>query len=223
MAAVWLVDADNQSFQLARSTGQLLGWPDRVILAGLAANIRAWQEKAGIPSDVQVDVWVSPAIPDGADVLLAMAVGGLIDTLERVTIFSRDGLVAGTLGRLLYARGIQVLAVAAKEHPGLPYPHLTLPVAGVRQAVTPPIPRVPAEEWTQEFANQVFASVFEALGNPASINRANFYHQLGQRGFNAEARATLTALAQDYTEIGSGTNREVYRIGHSTPAEAACE
>jgi hypothetical protein len=75
MNSVWLVDADNQSPVLAETTAHLLGWPSRVVLAGLGGNLRSWQERANIPEDVQVDVWESPAIPDGADVLLAMAAG----------------------------------------------------------------------------------------------------------------------------------------------------
>lgn len=213
MNSVWLVDADNQSPVLAETTAHLLGWPSRVVLAGLGGNLRSWQERANIPEDVQVDVWESPAIPDGADVLLAMAAGCLIQTLERAVIFSRDGLVAGTLGRLLHARGIKVLAVSAMDHPGLPYPHLTLPLPSGQKAATPVIPAVvPASGITEEVANQVFESVFVALGNPESINRANFHNHLNQRGYNAERRGALQRRATGFCETGSGTDRSVVRV-----------
>jgi hypothetical protein len=213
MNSVWLVDADNQSPVLAETTAHLLGWPSRVVLAGLGGNLRSWQERANIPEDVQVDVWESPAIPDGADVLLAMAAGCLIQTLERAVIFSRDGLVAGTLGRLLHARGIKVLAVSAMDHPGLPYPHLTLPLPSGQKMAAPVIPApVPTGGITEEYANQVFDGVFLALGNPESVNRANFHNHLNQRGYNAERRGELQRLATGFCETGSGTDRSVVRV-----------
>lgn len=221
MTSVWLVDADNQSPALAATTANLLGWPTRIVLAGLPTNLRSWQDKAGIPEGVELESWESPAIPDGADVLLAMAAGCAVKTMERVVIFSRDGLVAGTLGRLLHARGVHVLAVSAMTHPGLPYPHLTLPQSSKCAATPMPRPVIPADGNREEYANEVFASIFAALGHPRHINRSNFFNHLAQRGFGPDERADLQAHASHYKEVGTGTERAILRRSSAPePVEA---
>lgn len=213
MNTVWLVDADNQSPAIAQAAVGLLGWPSRIVLAGLPSNIKAWEEKAGIPDTLQVESWDSPCIPDGADVLLAMAAGSLLQVMERAIIFSRDGLVAGTLGRLLLAHGVTVLAVSAMDHPGLPYPHLTVPVGQVKPKNEAPAPVVvrPSMGYTEELANTLFERVFSNNGNPASISKADFCNQLNKQGYDADSRAELLTLASAFKEVGKGEGRAITR------------
>lgn len=212
----WLIDADNQSPALALQTAAILGWPANVLMAGLPVNLKAWMDRSGFPETVTVEQWQAPLIPDGADVLLAMAVGAHLEGMESAAIISRDGLVAGTLGQILTARGIRVLAISAMTHPGLPYPHLTLPgELAIDKAMTDsgsqgPVPYVATIN--ADTANKAMSAVFKHLGEPASVPKTTVGQLLRGQGFDARRRSAIFEQMTDYAYRGAGASLAVVPV-----------
>lgn len=198
---IWLIDAENQSPRLAAQAANLLGWPDMAILAGRPEALARWTSGAAdFPATVSINTWPSPPIPDGADVLLAIAVGSVIGELGKAVIFSRDNLVAGTLGQLLVHRGVSVLAVSATTHTGLAYPHLTLPVIDAQPKNTETKETVPKNKEEPEIPAQqvkspVFYSDITALGDDGNLIVAQCFKDMGnpESLFKSHLGAYLTA------------------------------
>jgi hypothetical protein len=225
-ANIWLVDADNQSPALAAQTAAILGWPHTAIIVGLAPNIRAWKLNAHVPDTVEIEYQESPLIPDGADVLLAMAAGRWVGKVGHAVIFSRDGLVAGTLGQILDAQGVRVIAVSAINHPGLPYPHLTLPGDGAKRAYAPStvstaknsvftVESAPSRNISsdaQSGANAVMGAVFASMPGACRPLKAAVGQVLCSLGYGSKAaRAELLAAATEYREGGTGPRTFICR------------
>lgn len=202
----WLVDADNQSVVMVPPAVAVIGWPDKIIMAGRDSALTTWRNQADFPDTVEVIEMVSPPVKDGADVMLAMAAGVHKEQMTSVAIFSRDNLVATTLGAILQHSGIPVLAISRDAHPSLGIPHLTLPMGQGTAADVCYAQHSRGSEETQ-WANTIMGDVFAEANSPRSITKSNLCNILSGKGYDVQARKAILSGATDYICIGSGSTQ----------------
>jgi hypothetical protein len=204
---VWLIDADNQSPQIAPRLAKMCGAPHKVILAGRPKALMSWRN-AQLPTGIEREELVAPDLPDAADLLLAMTAGRSWQDWAKAYIVSGDKMITQTLGGILSNLDVDIVA-AASVPMDLPYPSITLPTRKAQIfTFCPPAPTIPAAE-----ADAMMDIAFEELGNPDFLWKAQVGAWLQSKGRDKTWRQALLSSLERYEVVDQKLMR-----GRSTAA-----